>query len=893
MTTPPQTWQTQFNITGMSCASCVARVEKALNKLPNIRQAEVNLATQTASVTSSTKIDYTLLLQAVEKAGFQVEQKTTDIRVGGMTCASCSARVQRALTKVDGVINAHVNLATETATVQSLSRVDTQTLYSAIEKSGFDVIQPAWQLKIVGMTCASCVARVEKALKKVAGVISAEVNLATEIATIEGGELAAMIAAVDKAGFSAQQYQTDQNEHVKSQQRKQHEQQQLQRDFMIAFILALPVFILEMGSHLIPAFHAWLHQSFGMQNSWLLQGLLATLVLLIPGRRFYQHGIPALLRGAPDMNSLVAVGTLAAYSYSLVATLMPQWLPAASLNVYFESAVVIVVLILLGRLLEARAKGKTSQAIQYLIGLQPKTAKVMQDGQVIELDIQQVKTGMQLRIAPGEKIAVDGVVVEGQSYVDESMMTGESVAVAKTAQDRVIGGTINQTGSLTIQATHVGVDSVLANIIHMVERAQGAKLPIQTLVDKITLWFVPVVMLLALLTFVTWMLLAPQLGLSFALINAVAVLIIACPCAMGLATPTSIMVGTGRAAELGVLFRQGTALQQLKDVSIIAVDKTGTLTEGKPSLTDFIVNDGFQRQPLLKAIASIEQQSEHPIAQAIVAAAKTEQMSLLPVTEFDSITGAGVSAQVAEQHYQIGGVQLMQQLNIDLQAFKIQADALAQQGKSPLYVVVDGQLAAMLAVADAIKPTTPAALTQLKQLGLNVVMISGDNQITAQAVAKQLGIDEVLAEVLPQHKAEAIQQLQQQGKVAFVGDGINDAPALAQADVGIAIGTGTDIAIESADVVLMSGDLQGVATAIGLSQATIRNIQQNLFWAFIYNIVLIPVAAGVLYPMFGLLLSPMFAAAAMALSSVFVVSNALRLKRYQPHKMLVSQHSGL
>lgn len=869
----------RLKVQGMSCASCVARIEKALNKLPHISQAQVNLATGIATLHSAEKINYSDAIQAIEKTGFNVATEKTEIKIAGMTCASCSARVQRALNKVDGVIDAHVNLATETATITKIPDVSNQSLQKVIEKAGFEVVQPAWQLSIEGMSCASCVARIEKALHKVSGVIQAHVNLATETAQVQGGQLSELLAAVEKSGFHARLKTQDQTiQHVQ----KQHEQQQLKHDFIWALVFALPVFILEMGSHLIPAFHEWIHQTIGMQNSWYLQFVLTCLVLIFPARRFYQHGIPALLRGAPDMNSLVAVGTLAAFSYSVIATFfIPTWLPSGSINVYFESSVVIVVLILLGRMLEARAKGQTSAAIQYLIGLQPKIAKVLQNGQVIELAIDQVQPEMLIRITPGEKIPVDGTVIEGESFIDEAMMTGEPLAVRKSIGDQVIGGTMNQTGSLTYKVTHTGQDGTLAQIIRMVEQAQGAKLPIQTLVDKITLWFVPIVMLLAALTFIIWWIFGPAPSLSFALVNAVAVLIIACPCAMGLATPTSIMVGTGRGAELGVLFRQGEALQSLKDVTIVAVDKTGTLTEGKPSLTDFIVKEGLNRNRILQAVASIEAQSEHPIAHAIVAAAKAEKLELLAVTAFDSITGAGIRAVVDGQQYDLGGKQMMQSLNITTHIFTDQAAQLAQQGKSPLFVVIDQELVALVAVADQIKTSSLNAIHQLHQQNIKVVMISGDNRITAEYIAKQLHIDQVIAEVLPQDKVQAVQQLQQQGKVAFVGDGINDAPALAQADVGVAIGTGTDIAIETADVVLMSGNVEGVSSAIALSRATIRNIQENLFWAFVYNIVLIPVAAGLLYPWLGVLLSPMFAAAAMALSSVFVLSNALRLKRFR------------
>ena len=805
------------------------------------------------------------------------------LSIEGMTCASCVGRVEKALKKVDGVEKAEVNLATEKALIHASQPLDRALLIKAVQRAGFDVaaIQPIG-LSIDGMTCASCVARVEKALKKVSGVEQANVNLATERAWIQPNATVSsqdLIRAIQKAGYDAKLLQHDSNE---QHDKKNLEQQQLKRDLVISLILALPVFILEMGSHMIPAFHMWVMHNIGQQQSWLIQFALTTLVLLLPGRRFYQKGIPALLRFAPDMNSLVAVGTLAAYSFSLVATFMPQLLPEGTVHVYYEAAAVIVSLILLGRYFEAKAKGRTSQAIQHLIGMQAKTARIHRDGQIIEVPVAEVSSNTIVEIRPGERIPVDGEVVEGHSYIDESMITGEPVPVAKQVGNQVVGGTINQNGTLNIRATAIGEASVLAQIIRMVEQAQGSKLPIQALVDKVTMWFVPAVMLLAALTFIVWFIFGPEPALTFGLVNAVAVLIIACPCAMGLATPTSIMVGTGRGAEMGVLFRKGEALQLLQDVKVVAVDKTGTLTEGKPTLTDFHVQSGFDADQVFVLLASVEAKSEHPIALAIVQAATEKQVSLLPVTEFDSITGSGIEALVNGQRIQIGADRYMQQIGLDVSAFNAEAARLGQEVKTTIYMAIDQQLAAIVAVADPIKDTTFAAIAALHQLGLKVAMITGDNRHTAQAIAARLQIDHVVAEVLPEGKVDVVRELQQQfGRVAFVGDGINDAPALAQADVGIAIGTGTDVAIEAAEVVLMSGNLQGVPNAIALSKATIRNIRQNLFWAFIYNIALIPIAAGVLYPFAGILLSPIFAAGAMALSSVFVLGNALRLKYFQ------------
>ncbi|CAI1634330.1 heavy metal translocating P-type ATPase [Serratia proteamaculans] len=807
--------------------------------------------------------------------------------VDGMTCASCVGRVERALKAVPGVQTASVNLATERADLTFTGAANPQAAVRAIESAGYAVREETTELAIEEMTCASCVGRVEKALAQVPGVLEANVNLATERARVR--HLAGVVAitdletAVEKAGYKTRRLSaTTASADDQDTERRELEARGLRRSLLIAATLTLPVFILEMGSHLVPAMHHWVMQVLGQQTSWYLQFVLATLVLFGPGLRFFRKGIPALLRGAPDMNSLVSVGTAAAYGYSVVATFVPEVLPQGTANVYFEAAAVIVSLILLGRTLEARAKGRTSQAIKRLVGLQAKTARVERNGETLEIPLDQVTTGDIVLVRPGEKVPVDGEVVEGTSYVDESMITGEPVPVQKSAGADVVGGTINKTGAFSFRVTKIGANTVLAQIIRLVEEAQGSKLPIQALVDKVTLWFVPAVMAAAALTFLVWLIFGPDPALTFALVNAVAVLIIACPCAMGLATPTSIMVGTGRAAELGVLFRKGEALQALRDVSVIALDKTGTLTKGRPELTDLVPAEGFEHDEVLALVAAVETRSEHPIAEAIVAAARQRNMSLAAIESFDATPGFGVTASVAGRTVAVGADRFMTQLGLDVSHFQQTARRLGEQGKSPLYAAIDGRLAAVIAVADPIKDSTPEAIKALHALGLKVAMITGDNAATAAAIAKQLGIDEVAAEVLPDGKVAALKKFRLNGaRVAFVGDGINDAPALAEADVGLAIGTGTDVAIEAADVVLMSGDLRGVPNAIALSQATIRNIKQNLFWAFAYNAVLIPVAAGALYPLNGTLLSPIFAAAAMALSSVFVLGNALRLKRFQ------------
>ncbi len=806
------------------------------------------------------------------------------IPIAGMTCASCVGRVEKSIAAVEGVRSVHVNLATEQATITAAGPIDRAAIARAVEAAGYRLAENHVELAVARMTCASCVGRIEAALRAVPGVARASVNLATERASVTGSAAPdALIAAIEQAGYSAHALNAaDADRIAQASERKNAELDRLKRDLTIAAVLTLPVFLLEMGSHAIPGVHDLIMSTIGMTTSWYIQFLLTTIVLAWPGLRFFRTGLPALFRRAPDMNSLVAVGTTAAYGYSLIATFAPGLLPAQTVNVYYEAAAVIITLILLGRYLEARAKGRTSEAIRRLVGLQARSARVRRGGQLRDVPVSDVVTGDIVEVRPGERIPVDGLVIEGESFVDEAMITGEPIPVAKAAGAAVVGGTVNQQGGLTLRATAVGEATVLAQIIRMVEEAQGSKLPIQALVDKVTMWFVPAVFAAANLTFVAWLAFGPSPALTFALVNAVSVLIIACPCAMGLATPTSIMVGTGRGAELGILFRKGEALQSLKDARVIALDKTGTLTEGKPKLTDFAVSPGLDRAEALRLVAAVEARSEHPIARAIVAAAEAEGLEVPPATGFQSRTGLGAEAEVAGKRVQIGSYHFMTELGVDTAPFADLARALGVQGKSPLYAAIDGQLAAVVAVADPIKPSTPAAIAAFHALGLPVAMITGDNRRTAEAIARELGIDQVIAEVMPEGKVDALRRLRAvHGATAFIGDGINDAPALAAADVGLAVGTGTDVAIESADIVLMSGHLNGAATAIALSRATIANIRQNLFWAFAYNIALVPVAAGALYPGWGVLLSPVFAAAAMAASSVFVLGNALRLRRFR------------
>jgi len=811
-----------------------------------------------------------------------------DIPVLGMTCASCVGRVEKAIAAVPGVAHARVNLAAERARVELSPGGSAQAVADAIRRAGYAPMETEIELKVGGMTCASCVGRVERALAAVPGVLGAEVNLATERARIrmlEGGpDRAALIRAVAAAGYEAAPVEAatpDQTD--REQAARAAEISGLKRAVRIAALATAPLFLLEMGRHFVPDVHHWLATTIGEQPWRWVSFALAALVLFGPGLRFYRKGIPNLLRRTPDMNSLVVLGASAAFAYSAVATFAPGLLPAGADHVYYEAAAVIVTLILLGRLFEAQAKGRTSEAIRRLMTLQAKTARVVRDGREAEVPIAAVRPGDLVAVRPGERVPVDGEVAEGASFVDESMISGEPVPVEKGPGAEVIGGTVNKTGAFRFHATRVGAETLLAQIVRMVETAQGAKLPIQALVDRITGWFVPAVIAVALATFAAWLLFGPSPALSFALVNAVAVLIIACPCAMGLATPTSIMVGTGKAAELGILFRRGEALQALRDVKVVAFDKTGTLTLGRPVLTDLIPAEGFAADEVLRLTAAVEARSEHPIAQAIVEAASAKGLTAPAAEAFGAIPGFGAEASVERRRVQVGADRYMAQLGVDIAAFAPDTARLAGEAKTPLFVALDGRLAAVIAVADPIKPTTPAALAALHAAGLKVAMITGDNARTARAVADALGVDEIVAEVLPDGKVAALQALRaKHGAAAFVGDGINDAPALAAADVGIAMGAGTDIAIESADVVLMRSDLRAVATAVALSRATLANIRQNLAWAFGYNVLLIPLAAGVLYPAFGLTLSPMIAAGTMALSSVSVLANALRLRGFRP-----------
>ncbi|MDZ7335466.1 MAG: heavy metal translocating P-type ATPase [candidate division KSB1 bacterium] len=736
------------------------------------------------------------------------------------------------------------------------------------------------ELAIKGMTCAACVRRVETALKSVDGVVDAVVNLGTERATItlepRAADIERLRAAVADAGYEAEAIREEFSADWDRRIREERYRKQL-RQLIFSTVLTSIIMIgsmADMVSHL---------KVVPQQPLWIILFALTTLVLIMSGRQFFFGAWKALRHGTADMNTLIALGTGAAYIYSTVATFFPNFLPSDLQHVYYDTTAVIITLILFGRLLEARAKGRTSEAIKKLMGLQPKTARVFRNGQEIDLPIEQVQVGDLVLVRPGERIPVDGRVVAGSSAVDESMLTGEALPVKKSIGDTVIGATINKTGSFQFRATKVGKDTVLAQIIRLVQEAQGSKAPIQRLADFVASIFVPVVIGIAILAFFIWWRFGPEPKLIYALVTFVTVLIIACPCALGLATPTSIMVGTGKGAELGILIKNAEALENAHKVDTIIFDKTGTVTLGKPSVTDTIAINHFDPDELLRLAASAEQGSEHPLAGAIIGSAKQKGLKLTPVDHFTALPGFGIEAEVNGDRVLLGNLAFMKDRGLEFAEIEAKTAALAEEGKTPIGIALNNKIIGLIAIADPIKQESPRAIRKLQEMGLEVVLMTGDNRKTAEAIGRQLGISRILSEVLPDEKAGQVKSLQQEGKiVAMVGDGINDAPALAQADVGIAMGTGTDIAMEAGDIALMKGTLTTVITAIQLSYATMRNIKQNLFGSFIYNTLGIPIAAGVLYPFFGLLLNPMIAAAAMAASSVTVVSNALRLKRFTP-----------
>jgi P-type Cu+ transporter len=810
-------------------------------------------------------------------------------QVTGMTCSACASAVKRSLSKLDGVENADVNMATERVNIFLDSEVSFDVLKGAVEKAGYSLeeIKKAKEvtLMVEGMTCASCSSAVERSLKKLDGVEIASVNLATNKATIkyDGSKvkIAELKKAVEKAGYVPKDIEktlaTDED-----QIRKDKESKDMFHRLMLSIFFSIPLLYIAMGHMFIPDI-AKLPAIIDVHNyplNFTLVQLVLTLPVLWAGRKFFLIGFKTLFKGSPNMDTLVAIGTGAAFLYGLYAIVAIYFGDFSFVeNLYFEVAALIITLLLVGKYMEALMKGKTSEAIKKLMNLAPKTARLVKNGVEIEVTLEEVEVDDILIVKPGERIPVDGVVSDGFSAVDESMLTGESLPVDKQPGDSIVGGSLNKNGLLTMKAKAVGESTALARIIKLVEDAQGQKAPIAAMADIVSSYFVPVVIVIAIVAALTWWLVGKDI--DFVLTIFVTVLVIACPCALGLATPTAIMVGTGKGAENGVLFKGGEALETAHHIQAIIFDKTGTLTEGKPTLTD-VIPYNMDKDILLRYTASAEQGSEHPLAQAIVKGATDKGIQLFPITKFMAVTGRGVDVTVDEKAVLIGNRAFMDERNIELHAIEADMDRLADEGKTPMLVAIDGLIKGIVAVADVVKPSSAKAVEQLKQMGIKVAMITGDNKKTAAAIGRQVGIDLILAEVLPQDKSSEVVKLQKQGySVAMVGDGINDAPALAMADIGIAIGSGTDVAIESADVVLIKSDLMDVVTAIKLSRATIRNVKQNLFWAFIYNIAGIPLAAGVFYAFGGPLLNPIFAGAAMAFSSVSVVTNALRLRRFK------------
>ncbi|MGG0461635.1 heavy metal translocating P-type ATPase [Priestia aryabhattai] len=799
------------------------------------------------------------------------KQKESTLQITGMTCAACSNRIEKGLKKIEGVKEANVNLALERSTIIfDPSKTSPQAFEEKIEKLGYGVVNEKAEFAITGMTCAACSTRIEKGLNKLEGVTKASVNLALETASVEysPSQIAPqdITQRVEKLGYGAK-LKSEEREEGQSYREKELSKQK--GKFWFSFILSVPL-LWAMVSHF--TFTSFIPLPHMLMNPWV-QLALATPVQFVVGKQFYVGAFKALRNKSANMDVLVALGTSAAYFYSLYSSLKSLGSSVHTAQLYYETSAILITLILLGKLFEANAKGRSSEAIKKMMGLQAKTAVVVRDGAEVKIPVEEVQKGEVIFIKPGEKVPVDGEIVEGQSAIDESMLTGESVPVDKNIGDKVIGATLNKNGFLKIKATNVGKETALAQIIKVVEEAQGSKAPIQRLADYISGIFVPIVVGIALLTFFVWYIWIVPGEFAPALEKLIAVLVIACPCALGLATPTSIMAGSGRAAEFGILFKGGEHLEATHKIDTILLDKTGTVTNGTPELTDLRIAQGYEENELLQLVASAERLSEHPLAQALVAGIKNKGIEIQDPLSFEAIPGYGVKATVQERELLVGTRKLMNQHKVNIDAALEEMTNLEREGKTAMLVALDEKYAGMLAVADTIKETSKEAVSRLKEMGLEVMMITGDNRQTAQAIAMQAGIDHVIAEVLPEGKAEEVKKLQQQGKkVAMVGDGINDAPALALADIGMAIGTGTDVAMEAADITLMRGDLMSIADAIEMSRKTISNIKQNLFWAMGYNTLGIPIAAVGL-------LAPWVAGAAMAFSSVSVVLNALRLQR--------------
>ncbi len=802
-----------------------------------------------------------------------------DLPIVGMSCASCASKIQKSLSNLEGVEKANVNFATSKATVLYQPQlVKPKDFISSIRKSGYEVGLASVEIPIQGMHCASCVQNIEKALLRTRGVTKAAVNLATEKARVEyipsETSLKEIKEVIEQAGYRVLEVPPEEEPADVERIVREKEYKKLKLKFFIGLALGILIFL---GSS--PRWFPWVPDFL---NNFFVLWALATPVQFWMGWQFYRGAWNSLRHRNADMNTLIAVGTSAAYLYSVAATIFPSFFKAGGVmpEVYFDTSAAIIVLILLGRLLEARAKGQTSEAIKKLAGLQPKTAKVIRDSSEIDIPVEEVLVGDEIVVRPGEKIPVDGVVISGRSAVDESMISGESMPAKKEPGDEVIGATINRTGSFRFKATKVGKDTALAQIIKLVQDAQGSKAPIQRLADTIAGYFVPIVISIAVVTFIIWFSFGPSPALTLALLNFVAVLIIACPCALGLATPTAVMVGTGKGAESGILIKGGESLETAHKLETIVLDKTGTLTKGEPEVTDLFALGSFGQEEVLVFAASAEKSSEHPLGEAVVKKTVEQGLEIQASENFKAIEGHGVEAEVNGKKVLLGNAKLMQERKVEIGELEARAEELSREGKTPIYVSIEGKMAGLIAVADTLKENSTQAVERLKKMGLEVVMLTGDNRRTAEAIARKAGIERVLSEVLPEDKVREIKRLQSEGKrVGMVGDGINDAPALAQADIGIAIGSGTDIAMEASDITLIKGDLGGVVSAIELSRRTMRIIKQNLFWAFFYNTLGIPIAAGILYPFFKILLNPIIASAAMAFSSVSVVSNSLRLRR--------------
>ncbi|MCC0695093.1 heavy metal translocating P-type ATPase [Clostridioides sp. ES-S-0048-02] len=820
-------------------------------------------------------------------------------KITGMTCAACAKAVERVTKKLDGVYDQSVNIATEKLKIEyDNSKVSFDDIKQVVEKAGYGIIKEESNkkidMKIDGMTCAACAKAVERVVKKLDGVESISVNIATDKANIDYNpskvKLSQIKAAIEKAGYKPIEEVKNKVDVDEDKLRKEKEMNTLFIKFIVAIVFAVPLFYIAMGPMIIKPIGPWplpeiLNPMTNTLNYALVQ-LILVIPVMIAGYKFYINGFKALFSLSPNMDSLVAIGTLAAFLYSLYTTVQianGQIQGMHHHQLYYESAGIIIALILLGKYLESKSKGKTSEAIKKLMGLQPKTAIVIVDGKEIETPIEEVGIGDIILVKPGTKIPVDGVVIEGYTSVDESMLTGESIPVEKNIGSKVTGASINKNGVIKFKAEKIGGDTALAQIIKLVEDAQGTKAPIAKLADTVSGYFVPIVIAIAIVSSLLWFLVGGK-DIVFVLTIFISILVIACPCALGLATPTAIMVGTGKGAENGILIKGGEALESAHEVNTVIFDKTGTITEGKPKVTDIVLNN-VKEEYLIKIASSAEKGSEHPLGEAIVRYGEEKNIQIEKVDNFKAIPGAGIQVTINNENILLGNRKLMNDNNINLKDLEEKSNILASQGKTPMYIAVDGNLSGIIAVADVVKESSKKAIDILHDMGIKVAMVTGDNVKTANAIASQVGIDMVLAEVLPEDKSKEVEKLQNQCKfVAMVGDGINDAPALAKADIGIAIGSGTDVAIESADIVLMKSDLMDVPTAIKLSNETIKNIKQNLFWAFGYNTIGIPVAAGLLYIFGGPLLNPMIAAAAMSLSSVSVVSNALRLKNFKAYK---------